>query len=165
MGLTGTTDGRRPLSPQEAAVLRVVEQVIALAGPGNAAERAKLLAPDFTLHRLGMSNLAEMAGVPNASGEAHPGYGADSFADRRDVIQDYLVSGDTAWVVFRLTGHHTGPFWGRPRSGRPLDLLEFGAFRVEGGQVAEAWFMNDELAICRQLGIPVALSELGATIA
>jgi hypothetical protein len=137
--------------PREAANIEVVRAFLALPKPVTKDQLEKV-APNFTLRRLGMLNLAQMF-EPATDGLPVHGYTVDSFRDRRDEIVDVIAHGDVVWVLFRLRGTHTGEFWGVPESGRALDLLEIGIFRVEGGAVAEGWFMNDELAICRQLGL------------
>lgn len=109
----------------------------------------------FSLRRLGMLNLAELFGESPTDATASSGYDAGSFADRRDELVDVIAHGDCVWVLWRMVGTHTGQFWGMPGTGRPLDLLEVGIFRIEDDRIVEGWFMNDELAICRQLGIRV----------
>ena len=157
-GLVGSRRSRESLTDEEARNLEVVQEFLSLAGPGSADQRAHLMSEDFRLRRLGMINLAEMAGLGDAGSKPHAGYDAMSFSDRRNVIEDIVAAADTVWVIFRMVGTHTGSFWGRSATWESLDLLEFAAFRLAGEKIAEAWFMNDELAICRQLGIPVGLS-------
>ncbi|HEY9468876.1 MAG TPA: ester cyclase [Propionibacteriaceae bacterium] len=157
-GLVGSIRARESLTVEEARNLEVVREFLSLAGPGSADQRAHLLSDNFSLRRLGMLNLAEMAGLEDAGSKPHAGYDAMSFSDRRNVIEDMVAAADTVWVIFRMVGSHTGSFWGRSATWESLDLLEFAAFRLADEKIAEAWFMNDELAICRQLGIPVGLS-------
>lgn len=140
------------LTEEERANVRVVRALLEAPKPLSAEDEERL-APGFHLRRLGMANLAEMLVQGAADHREHDGYTRASFSDRRDEVVDVIARGDVVWVLFRLTGHHTGQFWGMPASGNPLDLLELGIFRVHDGKVAEGWFMNDELAICRQIGL------------
>lgn len=140
------------MTPQEHRNIAIVRELLEAPKPLSAEDEARL-APQFRLRRLGMDNLAEMLVGEGTDHREHAGYTRDSFRDRRDEIVDVIARDDVVWVIFRLTGHHTGSFWGMPGTQQPLDLLELGIFRIDEGKVAEGWFMNDELAICRQLGM------------
>jgi hypothetical protein len=39
-----------------------------------------------------------------------------------------------------------------------IEMLEYSVMRFEGGKIAEAWLFADELGLCRQLGIPIAIA-------
>lgn len=139
-----------------------IETVVAFLGLPNSADRSAYVTDDYRNNRPGMQNLCELAGIPDAGPGPHVGYNEESFVDRRNEIVDVIASGTVVWVMFRLVGTHTGPFWGIPATGNPLDLYELGVFRLNGRLIAETWFMNDELAICRQLGIPVPVSDVSS---
>jgi len=115
--------------------------------------RAALFHPGYAIHRWGMANLQGMRQEAMESGVEVSGYDAGSMVDRADTLVYMLAKSDMVWAVFRLEGTHTGTLWGVEASGRQMDLLELGVFRIEDGLIADAWFMNDELAICRQLGL------------
>lgn len=140
------------MTPCELRNIEIVRELLETAKPMSPEDEARL-APDFRLRRLGMNNLAEMLAGADVDHREHAGYSRASFSDRRDEIVDVIARDDVVWVLFRLTGHHTGPFWGMPGNGAALELLEFGIFRVEGEKVVDGWFLNDELAICRQIGL------------
>lgn len=140
------------MTARERRHIEIVRELLEAPKPLSAEDQARL-APGFRLRRLGMRNLADMLVGPEADHREHAGYSRASFDDRRDEIVDAIARDDVVWVLFRLTGHHTGTFWGMPATGAELDLLEFGIFRLEDEKVVEGWFLNDELAICRQIGL------------
>lgn len=114
------------------------------------AERRRFLHPDVRHHRRGFAFLAELAGLGIA------GYTAQSISDRVDTIEDIVAKDDRVWAVWTLHGRHTGPLFGIPATGRQLDVLELGIWRILDNLVAEAWFFGDELTLLRQLGYPVS---------
>ncbi|SDH33073.1 SnoaL-like polyketide cyclase [Sinosporangium album] len=158
--LVGSHSTGRDQTDEEERNLAVVSEFLAEQRPLGEETRRRFLAKDYKSHRLGMLNLAELAGLEDADSRPHTGYNADSFSDRRNELVDIVAHGDVVWTVFRLVGTHTGPFWGQEGTGAPLDTLEVAIFRLAEGRVSEAWFMNDELALCRQLGIAVDVPNL-----
>ena len=53
------------------------------------------------------------------------------------------------WTIY---GTHTGDFFGVPASNNPLVLQITEIFRVENGQLAEAWDNWDRLSMAQQMG-------------
>jgi len=85
---------------------------------------------------------------------AHPGmYLRDAFPDRVDVMEEVIADGDRVGLLFRVTATHTGPFFGIPPTGRRIDVHEIAWLRLKDGQLIEGWFMMDELALLKQLGV------------
>jgi predicted ester cyclase len=108
-------------------------------------ERRRFLHPDLRHHWRGFAFLAELTGLGAA------GYTAQSISDRVDTIEDIVAKGDRVWAVWTLHGHHTGPLFGIPATGRRLSVLEVGIWRIQDDLVAEAWFFGDEVTLLRQL--------------
>jgi SnoaL-like polyketide cyclase len=52
-----------------------------------------------------------------------------------------------------MRGTHTGQLFGIPPTGKPIEILEAGIWRLADGLVVEAWFFGDELRLLRQLGV------------
>jgi predicted ester cyclase len=75
-----------------------------------------------------------------------------SFPDLHLAIQATSTSGDTAWFRVRSTGTNDGPLWGRPPTGRPMDITVIDIMRVEGGRMVEHWGVADRLAMLKQIG-------------
>ncbi|MFI6316010.1 ester cyclase [Nonomuraea sp. NPDC050556] len=123
--------------------LRNLETIRRLRGV-PAARRREFMTRDVVIHRHGMAHLGALRGV---------GYDPDGIADRVDHIEDMVAKGDRVWAVWTIRGTHTGPLFGAAPTGRPLEVLEVGIWRLVDGKVAEAWFFADEYALARALGI------------
>jgi hypothetical protein len=122
------------------------------------AERALHTVENFKPTRIGMATLAEFY---TATG---PGYSGQSIPDRVDETLDIIAHGDRVWSTWLIRGTHRGPLYGIEPTGRTLEVLELGQWRIRDGLIAEAWFFVDELALLRQLGhLPPGLARaLGA---
>jgi predicted ester cyclase len=112
------------------------------------AERKLFMHPQMKHHRWGFSSLADITGMKDGSG-----YDAQSVSHRTDTIEDIIAKDDRVWAVWTMRGQHTGQLFGIPATGRDIEVLEVGVWRLQDGLVAEAWFFGDELALLRQIGI------------
>jgi ketosteroid isomerase-like protein len=110
-------------------------------------DRAAYTVEGFRPARMGMANLADIK-----TGDG-PNYTADSIPDREDEILDIIAHGDRVWATWLIRGTHSGSLYGIPPTGRKVEVLEVGQWRIRDGLIAEAWFFVDELALVRQLGI------------
>ncbi|MFC1439801.1 ester cyclase [Streptacidiphilus sp. N1-10] len=131
------------LTPQERANIELVLKFRAL----PFSERAKYTVPDFRPGRMGMANLAEVR-----TGDG-PSYDARSIPDRQDEILDIIAHGDRVWATWLIRGTHRGELYGIAATGRSVEVLELGQWRIRDGLICEAWFFVDELALVRQLGL------------
>jgi predicted ester cyclase len=75
-----------------------------------------------------------------------------AFPDLHLEIQDTATSGDTTWFRVRSTGTNDGPIWGRPATGRTIDITVIDVMRVAGGRMVEHWGVADRLAMLKQIG-------------
>ncbi len=99
-------------------------------------------------------------------GWAHPGmYLRDAFPDRVDVMERVIADGDRVGLLFRVTGTHTGHFFGIAPTGRKIDVYEIAWLVIKDGQMVEGWFMMDETALLKQLGVKLPLRNDGKIIA
>ena len=123
------------------------------------AERASYTVEGMKPTRIGMATLAEFYSAPG------PGYSGQSIPDRVDETLDIIAHGDRVWSTWLIRGTHRGPMWGLEPSGRTIEVLEVGQWRIRDGLIAEAWFFVDELALLRQTGqVPPGLAAaLGVT--
>jgi hypothetical protein len=137
------------LTAQERANIALVLKFRAL----PFAERASYTVDGFKPARIGMAGLAELR---TSNG---PGYTAQSIPDRQDEILDLIAHRDRVWATWLIRGTHLGPLYGIAPTGRRIEVLEVGQWRIRDGLIAEAWFFVDELALLRQLGCwPPALA-------
>src|SRR5262245_2809106 len=110
----------------------------------------EVLAPGYNRARGGSFHLAANAIDQDFP---HPGmYLRAAFPDRVDVMEAIIAEGDRVGLLFRVTGTHTGNFFGIAPTGRKIDVHEIALLRIVNGQMVEGWFMMDETALIRQLG-------------
>jgi predicted ester cyclase len=110
----------------------------------------EVLAPHYDRVRGGNLHLANNA---RDQGWPHPAlYLRAAFPDRVDVIERVIADGDRVGLLFRVTGTHTGNFFGIEPTGRRVDVYEVALLRIVDGQMVEGWFMMDEAELLRQLG-------------
>ncbi|WP_309091039.1 ester cyclase [Phenylobacterium sp.] len=140
---------------QERANIETTIRFLSAPRPIRPDDRARYFINDYKATRHGMDTLAQMWGKP------HGGYNAASMNDRQDKIVDIIANGDRVWVYFQMNGHHTGPWYGREGTGRPISIHELGMLTYRDGKIVEAYFLAEELELARQLGI-VPSAEEGA---
>jgi predicted ester cyclase len=104
-----------------------------------------VIAPDMIEHQDGATSGIE--GVKALITELRT-----SFPDLHLDLQDRVTSGDMTWFRFRSTGTNTGPLWGRPPTGRPIDITVMDVVRVVDGRMVEHWGVADRLAVLKQTG-------------
>ena len=110
----------------------------------------EVMAPNYDRVRGGNLHLA---GNARDQGWPHPAlYLRAAFPDRVDVIEEVIADGDRVGLLFRVTGTHTGNFFGIPATGKKIDVYEVALIRIVNGQMVEGWFMMDEAELLRQLG-------------
>jgi predicted ester cyclase len=79
----------------------------------------------------------------------------EAFPDVRMDIVALVGEGDTVVGEFRCSGTHTGPWMGRPPTGRSFrDVREVYWFTVRGGRIVDWWGLEDNDDRRRQLGRP-----------
>jgi predicted ester cyclase len=123
-------------------------------------QRKNYMHPAMVRHRWGFESLADITGMKDGAG-----YDARTCSDRVDTIEDLIAKDDRVWAVWTMRGTHTGQLFGIPATGRPIEVLETGIWRLQDGLVAEAWFFGDELRLLRQLGVvPDPLVRGAATL-
>jgi len=123
----------------------------------------EVLAPNYDRVRGGNLHLANNA---RDQGWPHPAlYLRAAFPDRVDVMEQVIADGDRVGLLFRVTGTHTGNFFGIPPTGRRIDVYEVALLRIVNGQMVEGWYMMDEAELLRQLGAKLPLRPDGKLIA
>ena len=123
----------------------------------------EVLAPNYDRVRGGNFHLASNA---RDQGFPAPGmYLRAAFPDRVDVIEEVIAEGDRVGLLFRVTGTHTGNFFGIPPTGKKVDVYEIAMLRIVDGQMVEGWFMMDETALLQQLGAKMPPRKDGQVIA
>lgn len=110
----------------------------------------EVLAPNYDRVRGGNLHLANNA---RDQGWPHPAlYLRAALPDRVDVMEQVIADGDRVGLLFRVTGTHSGNFFGIPATGKKVDVYEVALLRIVNGQMVEGWYMMDEAELLRQLG-------------
>ena len=131
--------------------------------PAMAQVEQEVLAPGYNRARGGSYHLAA-----NAHDQDFPPPGMylrAAFPDRVDVIEAVIAEGDRVGLLFRVTGTHSGNFFGIAPTGRKIDVYELALLKIVNGQMVEGWFMMDETALLRQLGAKLPLRKDGSIVA
>jgi hypothetical protein len=136
--------GKCTCSEEEAKALAVV----AAYRVAKVSERGPYLSPDFKRHRAGFTHIGELWEHQGAGG-----MNDESMRDRENILLELTAKGDKVWGIFRVVGTHTGPLYGIPATGRHIDVIEVGLWRVEEGVIVEAWYFGDELGMLRAMGL------------
>ncbi len=117
-------------------------------------ERVQFHTPTFTLHRRGFIHLPQLTGTGGKEMDH------TALEGRFDEIEDVIVKGDRLWSVFTLRAKHIGTIYRQPATDKMIGITEMCILRYEAGKLAEGWFLGDEVSICRQLGITVAVPSI-----
>jgi predicted ester cyclase len=116
---------------------------------GNLAVADELIDPGFVVHGAGGQ------AVPTGPEGAKQLVSAwrTGFPDGRMSIDDLFAEDDK--VVIRMTwvGTHTGDFYGRAATGRPVSVTSIGIDRVANGKIVEGWGEVDMLGLYEQIGV------------
>jgi ketosteroid isomerase-like protein len=75
------------------------------------------------------------------------------FPDWEEHVEDIFGVNDRIADRFRTTGTHRGAFAGIAATGRRVDFMELGLYRIADGLIVEQWCLFDEIARLRQLGV------------
>jgi predicted ester cyclase len=73
--------------------------------------------------------------------------------DLRVEIMQLVPAGDRISVHYRFTGHFTGRFGEVVGNGQAIAFEAFDVYRIENGQIAENWHLEDNLTLLKQMGI------------
>ena len=74
------------------------------------------------------------------------------FPDLHSTVLDTVSEGNKVVLRWQIEGTHTGDFLGVPPSGNKITLDVTEIFRVENGQLVEAWDQWDRLGLMQQIG-------------
>lgn len=97
------------------------------------------------------ASLGELRGI-EAYRKALESSVGGSFTGMRLDIKDVIASGDKVVVYFTNSGTNTGPFLGRPATGKYAIWEGIGIYRIADGKIAEAQFVEDILGQQQMLG-------------
>ena len=76
-----------------------------------------------------------------------------AFPDLEYTVEDLIAEGDKVVRRDRATGTHDGEFMGIEPTGKEVEFEGVVIFRVEDGQLVEAWSQGDMMGLMQQLGV------------
>jgi predicted ester cyclase len=79
--------------------------------------------------------------------------GFKQLSDLHGEIEDMLAEGDKVAARWRVRMTNTGSFMGMPPTGKTVEFIATGIFRVVDGRVTDNWVNPDMLGLLQQLGI------------
>ena len=80
--------------------------------------------------------------------------------DYHTAIEDLIAEGDKVVARVRITGTHTGNFYGIPPTGRHIDLSGIYIVRIADGKIVEHWGEENGSEVLRQLGFKIKLEPV-----
>ena len=125
----------------------VIREAIGLINDRDLDEAFDLYADDYIYHGPGGQELRGREAIRDLWDVFLTG-----FPDVSARIDDVISRGDKVAMRWTLTGTHTGEFLGVAPTGNRMTLSITEIFRLEGGQLAEAWDQYDRLHLMQQIG-------------
>ena len=80
--------------------------------------------------------------------------------DYHTAIEDLIAEGDKVAARVRITGTHTGDFYGILPTGRHIDLTGMYIVRIADGKIVEHWGEENGVTVLRQLGFKIKLEPV-----
>jgi predicted ester cyclase len=106
----------------------------------------ELVASDSIEHQRGLKGGAE--GTKETIRTLHEWF--DGF---ELTIEDLVAQGDQVWIRATGRGLNTGGVFGRPATGRRMEITVFDQLRFHDGRIVEHWGVPDQLGLLVQLGL------------
>ena len=118
---------------------------------GNVEVASEVFAEDYVRH-----DLRPTQALPGPAGQAK--IAADfraAFPDLRMELDLILGDGDLVAARWTAEGTNTGPWGGRPPTGKRARFSGVNIFRFRDGKVVELWNQRDDLGLKQQLGAEI----------
>lgn len=72
--------------------------------------------------------------------------------DWHTAIEELIAEGDKVAARIRMTGTHTGDFWGFPPTGKKVEFTGIYIVRIQDEMIVEHWGEEDGVSLLQQLG-------------
>jgi predicted ester cyclase len=76
-----------------------------------------------------------------------------AFPDVHFTVDIEMAEGNLVATRWSYVATNTGPFLGRPATGKRVIDLGIDIFRIENGKIVEMWVAQDSLGLLQQLGV------------
>jgi len=83
-----------------------------------------------------------------------------AFPDIKATMDELVVAGDRVVGRFTYRGTHTGPLYGVPATGKPIEMRSIDIWRIENGLFVEHWDELNYLELFQQMGL-IPVIDLG----
>ncbi len=113
---------------------------------GNMAALDAVVAPEMVEHQHGAPQ--GLAGLKVMIRNLRQG-----IPDLQLTIEDTVAVGDKVWARLKGRGTNSGPFMGRPPTGKQMEIDVIDICRFDGGKMVEHWGVSDRFALMEQLGL------------
>ena len=77
----------------------------------------------------------------------------NAFPDLHYTIQDLIITKDRIVARVKMTGTHTGDFFGTPPTNKKISVNQINIEYIENGRITEHWRITDENTMMNQLGL------------
>lgn len=77
----------------------------------------------------------------------------EAIPNLRKEVDDVIATDDRVVIRYTMTGTQEGEFKGVPPTGEDVEIAGVGIYRIEDGELAEAWYVADFLRAMSQLGV------------
>jgi hypothetical protein len=109
---------------------------------------SEYFAPDFVFHSPMGTELHGLKELEQFFSRLY-----DAFPDIQYTLNDLVVEGDKAAVLWTWSGTHSGAFMGVPPTNKKMTFWELEIDRFIGGKQVECWMRMDTLCMMQQLGV------------
>jgi predicted ester cyclase len=133
------------IEESKAVYRRFVEDVI---NQGKLDVVGELFSPDYLDHSAPPGAPSGLEGVKAVQSLFRTG-----FPDVHFTIENLVGEGDKVATRVTGSGTNTGPFMGRPPTGKRATWESMGVFRVANGKIVEHWGAPDLFSLLQQLGV------------
>jgi predicted ester cyclase len=133
------------LPSNKEVVQRLVDEVV---NAGSYPVVRELLAPDFAIHKAGMSFPPGPEAFKMAVREWR-----DAFPDYRVTVIQLVAEGEYVTCLYTAEGTHTGSLRGMPPTGKAFTVTAAEVHRFAGGLVVESWLADDLPRILTDTGL------------
>ncbi|MTW11450.1 ester cyclase [Pseudoduganella eburnea] len=77
----------------------------------------------------------------------------EGIPDLHYTIEDMVVAADRVAAFVRMTGTHTGCFFGIEATGRAIDVRQMQIEWIRDGRICRHWRVTEDLKLMRQLAV------------
>lgn len=121
---------------------------------GDMAIYDEVLAPDWADHPLHFPD----QGPGREPWKQVVAYFRTSAPDLQLVNDDILIDGTRVAVRSTFRGTHQGELLGIPPTGKPIEAMAIDFHRIENGQIAETWHVEDYRTVFAQIGVGLTVA-------